>query len=77
MSSEAAGAGSANVVTGATAPTTGRLWRTEIWHCPQHSREENTGPDEWCDLRQQLALLLSLQQQEAEFCEANASAGIS
>jgi bifunctional non-homologous end joining protein LigD len=78
MSSEAAAAGSANVVAGVTVPATGWLCRTEIWHCRQHSREENAGPAE-CrrDLRQQLALVLFLQQQEAESSEANASAGIS
>lgn len=77
---EIAGAGSANVVAGATVAATGWLWRTEIWHCPQHSREDNAGPDECpcgipCIRRQQVALL-PLQQQEAESDEANARGGI-
>jgi hypothetical protein len=46
MSSDAAGAGSVKVVAGATVPATGWLWRIEIWHWSQHSREENAGPDE-------------------------------
>jgi hypothetical protein len=72
---EIAGASSARAIVGAGVAGTGRLRRTETWHCPQHSREESAGPDgRWWDLRQQLALLLSLQQQEAEPCEANASA---
>ena len=69
--------GSVHVVAGVTVPATGWLWRIEIWHWSQHSREENAGPDEWCDLRQQLALLV-LQQQGASPAseEANASAGM-
>jgi hypothetical protein len=42
---EIAGAGSANLVVAASAPAAGWLWRIEIWHWSQHSREENAGPD--------------------------------
>ena len=37
--------GSVNVVAGATVSATGWLWRIEIWHWSQHSREENARPD--------------------------------
>src|SRR5271169_459259 len=72
---EIAGVSSAQAPAGATVSATGWLWRTQTWHCPQHSREENAGPGvgscdvwscdacPWCDRRQQLAVLF-LQQQE-------------
>jgi hypothetical protein len=79
---EISGASPATALAAATVIATGWLLRTEIWHCPQHSREERAGPfvsprDECpCDLRQQLALL-SLQQQGASFVScANARNGI-
>jgi len=68
VSDKTAGANCANVLAGGTVPATGWLLRTETWHCPQQSREENAGPDVSpcdmcpCDLRQQLAFF-PLQQQ--------------
>jgi len=58
----AAGDSSTRAAVGSMFSATGWLSRTETWHCPQHSREENAGPP--CDLRQQLALL-PLQQHDA------------
>jgi hypothetical protein len=73
MAGEIAGANCPHAVVGAAAQATGWVSRTETWHSPQHSRDENAGPDvsvaavvlpdvslsDWCPclLRQQLALL--------------------
>jgi hypothetical protein len=77
-----AGASSAQPAVGSMFSATGWLSRTETWHCPQHSREENAGPEVSpcdacpCDLRQQLALL-PLQQHDASLeSAANARNGI-
>lgn len=77
-----AGLSSAPGLRRATVPATGWLLRTETWHCPQQSREENAGPGVSpravcpCDLRQQLALF-SLQQHGAPLeSAANARMGI-
>ena len=47
----------------------GWFCRTETWHWPPQSRDENSGPVEWCDRRQQLPLM-SLQQQACESDDA-------
>jgi hypothetical protein len=77
MISEIAGAGSANVIAGANGPRNGLALADRNLALSQQSREEKAGPDAGpgAMLRQQLALL-SLQQQAAESCEANASAGM-
>jgi len=71
------GAASAWMIVGATGSATGRICRTETWHCSQQSREEKAGPEECpCDLRQQL-MLPSLQPQGMlSALDANARNGI-
>ena len=76
MTCEIVGASSTLDFAKAAISPTGWLWRTETWHWPQQSREENWGPDVCCDLRQQLALL-TLQQHGASLeSAANAWNGI-
>ena len=70
-----------HALAGETVSATGWLLLTKTWHCPQHSREENAGPDgspcdaRPCDLRQQL-MLASLQHAMPLTLEAKARIGI-
>ena len=36
---------STKAIAGAKVSATGRVLRTETWHCSQQSREENAGPE--------------------------------
>jgi hypothetical protein len=76
-----------HALAGGIVPATGWLLLTKTWHCPQHSREENAGPEvsppevspcheRPCDLRQQL-IVPSLQSQDMPLAlEAKARIGI-